>query len=190
MSTANVNSSATVDELAELISGLQTDERNVSNDCVLHVSLQQIQRPFEDQCSILDLQNKARIITCHMGSMAQCRGARGDELRNAGAISAVLDILWRLMLPLHHTNHWIPRLNYTATTEDASHKKSLLPSTSERSIHELFLDTACSNHNELQNDDSLADATGSDALHLAALELANLCLGALRDLVSALISSS
>jgi hypothetical protein len=85
-------------------------------------------------CNILELQNKARLVKCHMGCMAQCRGARGDELRDAGAISAVFSILWRMTIPLHNLNMSVPRYDKIAQVNDVARfdMASPLPSTFQR----------------------------------------------------------
>ncbi|KAL3791165.1 hypothetical protein ACHAWO_013596 [Cyclotella atomus] len=137
-------------------------------------------------CNILELQHKARLVKCHMGCMAQCRGARGDELRDAGAISAVFGILWRLMLPLHNLNMWVPHYDRDVQTNDVAlfDVALLLPSTAPRRglYSERSPISSCTNHLKIHRANSLADSIALDALHLAALDLTILCMGALRDL--------
>lgn len=135
-------------------------------------------------CNILELQNKARLVKCHMGCMAQCRGARGDELRDAGAISAVFNILWRMMIPLHNLHMWVPRYDRIAQVNDVARfdMASPLPLTVQRTkFAESRFNSPCANHLELCQE--LFDSSiVLDALHLVALDLTNLCMGAVRDL--------
>jgi hypothetical protein len=197
-----------ISELEEMLSKLELAECANSKDkggnlqdvvqCIgsrflCEIKEEQKSTPHEQQfeesrsciiCNILDLQQRARLVQCHMGSMAQCRGARGDELRNAGAISAVLEQLWRLMLPLHNSNQWIPQLSHStvATGTIAYNRLSLLPSTNELLHSDTNFTTQCSKHKHLTNGYLFPKSMTWDALHSAALDLTNSCLGALRDL--------
>ena len=48
------------------------------NDCII--------------CNIIDLRQRINLIKSHMGCMAQCRGARGERLRETGAIYSLLSV--------------------------------------------------------------------------------------------------
>lgn len=131
-------------------------------------------------CNIINLQSKARLVKCHMGNMAQCRGARGDELREMGAISAILNNLWRLMLP--QLNQWVPQHHMNLTIENSSNP-SLLPSTAKGLLltHSNFT-LECAKHSKSFGEYFFSNDVAFDTMHSAALDLAILCLGALRDL--------
>ena len=191
-------------ELEELLFQLSNDDYENNHDHSLHEIVHEIESPFPCEiaekdsrptkekkcssicllCNTIDLQNKSGLVKGNMGSMAQCRGLRGDELRQAGAISAILSILWRLMHPLQQLNLWIRKYipgdekrtkNYTPVL--------LLPPTASYTINNsVNLEYECEQHKRLKNDNYFSGGIALDALHLAALEFANVCMGALRDL--------
>lgn len=117
-------------------------------------------------CHIRTLRRKNHVVQQSMGSMAQCRGARGEALREAGAICALLDNLWRLMGDLQGDNcisiptH--PELNSYPNEE--------------------YMDTLCDNHLPLRVDNPDFAEIVLSGLEMTSLDLANSCLGALRDL--------
>lgn len=135
-------------------------------------------------CNIIKMQNKTSLVKCHMGSMAQCRGVRGDELRDAGAISAILSILWNFMVPLHASSQWIPRCtltNNTDSTFDFWVSSSPLPPTAGTSCRtNANVKPECIEHHHLRK--SYSANVFLNALHSSAIDLAIVCLGALRDL--------
>lgn len=108
-------------------------------------------------CDLRNLRGKNHVVQQSMGSMAQCRGARGDSLREAGAIGALLDTLWRLISAL------LPPLACTLA------------------VNELSLDTSCDNHLPFRVMSTFADIILNE-LEMTSIDLANSCLGALRDL--------
>ncbi|KAL3802394.1 hypothetical protein HJC23_007219 [Cyclotella cryptica] len=136
-------------------------------------------------CNLIDVQRKASLVASHMGNMAQCRGARGDMLRESGAICALLNILWRLSLPLQRWNQWIPQ-NYQSGQSErmptGCEIPSLLPSTCWAETINSIFKSHCVNHAELRINHPFSDSIALSALYSAALDLTNLCLGALRDL--------
>ena len=200
-----------VSELADLISQLQLESGETSvNQGDLREILRLIESPFPFEtgegrrkqqahhqhltcetshecviCNIIQLQNKASLVKCHMGSMAQCRGVRGDELRDAGAISAILSILWKFMVPLHLSSQWIP---HCIMTNNANNSFDFLvppplPPTSSTSYCSntiILTSSECIEHQRLQKTYSRSELL--NAFHSAALDLAIVCLGALRDL--------
>ena len=119
-------------------------------------------------CNIIDMRRRANAVQHHMGTLAQCRGAGGDVLREAGAISALLDVLWRLKVP---------------STGDDSKTVTLLPRmaiTDDGAIFDLII--LCDNHMRLSENDPSFDSALVYELDMTALELASSCLGSLRDL--------
>ena len=162
-------------DLAEVISRLAMDDvcgvDTVGRD--LHSVIQRIGSSFPCQnycsiCNIIDLRQKENMIKHHMGTMAKCRGAGGDALREAGAISALLSILWRLIVSIH---------------ERSSNTVILLPNISSESESEddteLVLDHLCNKHQHLQKKDN----PNFDGIVMnTTLDLATASLGSLRDL--------
>jgi hypothetical protein len=119
-------------------------------------------------CNIIDMRQRANAIQHYMGTLAQCRGAGGDILREAGAISALLDVLWRLKVPSTGDNSkTVMLLPQMAFTDDGA---------------KIDLMKRCGNHLHLSEDDPSFDGAVVNELDMTALELATSCLGSLRDL--------
>mmetsp|Transcript_8254 Transcript_8254/g.18500 ORF Transcript_8254/g.18500 Transcript_8254/m.18500 type:complete len:497 (-) Transcript_8254:308-1798(-) len=146
-----------------------TDESNMKsrNGCII--------------CNLFDLRGRNNAIQHCMGSMAQCRGAGGDALREAGAISALLGILWRLICPLQVPND--------TNVSDASSSILLLPTLASEPLTKngddnmkFNLKSLCDIHLHLQNNNSSFDGIVMNELDMTALDLAKSCLGSLRDL--------
>lgn len=179
------------DDLLQELSRLEMDEVGYVYGSDLHSVVQRIGSSFlwnsqrNDRkdlciiCNVLDFRQRNNAVKQYMGSMAQCRGAGGDALREAGAISALLDILWRLIVPLQVQNH--------CNEKHAS--TSLLPTMTSDShsngadyLKKNDLDSTCSNHLYLQSNNLDFDSIAMDEWGATALDLATSCLGALRDL--------
>jgi hypothetical protein len=136
-------------------------------------------------CNLIALQRKTSLVRSHMGSMAQCRGGRGDALREAGAISAVLDVLWRLMMPLQHMNQWVPQDSLVNAVNVLNELEliSLMPSTATSVVPtNTNFKSECMAHNHLLKNQQYSECIELNALYSTTLDLANSCLGALRDL--------
>ncbi|KAL7435745.1 hypothetical protein ACHAXH_003359 [Discostella pseudostelligera] len=117
-------------------------------------------------CNIINLRGRNHVVQQSMGSMAQCRGSRGEALREAGAIRALLDNLWRLMVHVEGDNCFsLPR------------QLELNSSPSEE-----YFDNLCDNHLPLQLDNPDFSDKVLNEFEVASLDLENSCLGALRDL--------
>lgn len=128
-----------------------------------------------------DLRRRNDAVRHRMGSMAQCRGAGGDALREAGAVGALLDVLWRLVVPLHVQDC------HDATSDCSS--VALLPPTASQSEAPLrgfdaILDSEslCNNHLNQRNISQSFDFIVTGELDMTAIDLAVSCLGSLRDL--------
>ena len=120
-------------------------------------------------CKIQNLRGRNHVVQQSMGTMALCRGARGGELREAGAIWALLETLWGLML----------------RSQDAYDRSfALLPQIAGTpSPNEVYMDSLCDNHLLLREENSaLFSDTVLNELEMTSIDLANSCLGALRDL--------
>ncbi|KAL7475789.1 hypothetical protein ACHAW6_001693 [Cyclotella cf. meneghiniana] len=197
--------------LPDLISLLEINDDMVSQDGNLQRIVQKIGSPFPCEigkeditddnngshqaaiqgshacviCNMMDLHRKASLVASHMGSMAQCRGVRGDILRESGAICLLLNLLWRLMLPLQRWNQWVPQ-NYALVQSERMitgyEIPSLLPSTCCMETINSSFKSECVNHAQFRIHHPFSESVALNALHSAALDLANLCLGALRDL--------
>ena len=152
------------------------DDHDDDDDDYLHSIVQRINTPpcFNTDtknigCIICNIQNLRRrniVVQKSMGTMAQCRGARGDALRDAGAIGALLDNLWTLMVLIQNdsSSTLLPKV---ATT----------PST-----NKVYLDTLCDNHLHFRVDNTDFSDMVLNELEMTSLDLANSCVGALRDL--------
>lgn len=121
-------------------------------------------------CSIVDLRRRMNLIKSHMGCMAQCRGTRGESLREAGAIDSLLSITWRLI---------------SSSNEDGTF--SNLPAIeNEQSLEasDNAIAVCCERHSHLRNynNHSDFDIHAINELHATATDLACASLGALRDL--------
>ena len=126
-------------------------------------------------CNILDMRHKNNTIQHYMGSMSQCRGTGGVALRVAGAIDALLGILWRLMVPLQIHKRGesclislLPRIKYKHTANNNEYE---------------WDNTLCNNHLQLHpNKNPNFDTIAMNELDTTAMELAMSCLGSIRDL--------
>mmetsp|Transcript_683 Transcript_683/g.1162 ORF Transcript_683/g.1162 Transcript_683/m.1162 type:complete len:490 (+) Transcript_683:198-1667(+) len=126
-------------------------------------------------CNMVDLRQRNNVVRHYMGSMAQCRGGGGDALREAGAVNALLSVLWRLIVTKSDTNN-----------SDCS-PVALLPTTKSEPILNgpamMFdLENLCNNHLHLRSIDPSFDVIVMNELGASALDHAISCLGSLRDL--------
>jgi len=115
-------------------------------------------------CNIVDLRRRINLIKSHMGCMAQVRGARGEQLREAGAIDSLLSIVWRLI--------------YTSDdNDDTISLPGIKETTKQRSKPNM-----CGKHllTSVQEDDF--DDVAIEELNMTTLDLAIASLGSLRDL--------
>ena len=154
-------------------------------------------------CITIDLRQRSNLISRHMGNMAQCRGDRGDDLRDAGAISAVLGVLWKLMLPLQLSAHCsllqqrekyglsavdVNSNNCNATKKGLCFFPLLPPVTNTSYVQELgqFSDLqfgSCERHLPLSKENcNMFTKAALNELDSSSLDLAIACLGSLRDL--------
>ena len=131
-------------------------------------------------CNIVDMRQKESAIKQTMGTMAQCRGSGGEKLRKAGAISSLLSILWRLIVPLplirdNKVQHGtlLPRMSCEYDYNDHSDKT-------------FDLKELCNKHIHLRHSESNSTTNFDDTIlnefDLTTLDLAITCLGSLRDL--------
>ena len=119
-------------------------------------------------CSIVDLRRRVNLIKSHMGSMAQCRGARGESLREAGAIDSLLRIVWRLILSSDENNiHHIILPAIGNESSQASYNAFDTTYCCERHSQSLFFDN---------------EVAIKEELHSTSIDLASAALGSLRDL--------
>ncbi|KAL3806946.1 hypothetical protein ACHAXA_002230 [Cyclostephanos tholiformis] len=119
-------------------------------------------------CNIIDMRQRVNAIQHYMGTLAQCRGTGGDVLREAGAISALLNVLWRLKVPsISDNSKTIVLLPQIAFTEDGANLDSMI---------------LCDYHLHLRKDDPYFNDVVLNEFDMTALELATSCLGSLRDL--------
>mmetsp|Transcript_5358 Transcript_5358/g.11706 ORF Transcript_5358/g.11706 Transcript_5358/m.11706 type:complete len:490 (+) Transcript_5358:33-1502(+) len=126
-------------------------------------------------CNLVDLRRRNNAVRHYMGSMAQCRGGGGDALREAGAITALLRVLWRLIASKNGTNN-----------SDCP-PVALLPITKSEPILNgpamMFdMENLCNNHLHLRSFDPSFGVVVVNELGASALDLAISCLGSLRDL--------
>ena len=132
-------------------------------------------------CNIIDLRQRENIIKHYMGTMAKCRGKDGDALREAGAISSLLYILWRLIVPKAGEKN-----NSINANDPSSSTIILLPNMSSNGEDDLklaALTNICNNHQYLRRSNkSNYDEIIRNEFDMAALDLATACLGSLRDL--------
>jgi hypothetical protein len=124
-------------------------------------------------CSIITLHQRMNAVQHYMGTMAQCRGTGGDTLREAGAISALLNVLWYLNIPIKIDNKVItmlPQMLYSNDDHDDCSR--------------FDLNCICNHHLYLRkNDKSISfDDIVTNELQMTAINLATSCLGSLRDL--------
>jgi hypothetical protein len=119
-------------------------------------------------CFLLDWHKRINAIQHYMGTMAQCRGTGGNALRQAGAISALLNALWRLAVPSKGDYFkaivLLPQM--ACTDEGANFDFNIL----------------CYNHLHLKNDDLSFGGIVVNEFDMTALDFATSCLGSLRDL--------
>mmetsp|Transcript_33765 Transcript_33765/g.68713 ORF Transcript_33765/g.68713 Transcript_33765/m.68713 type:complete len:457 (-) Transcript_33765:3640-5010(-) len=122
-------------------------------------------------CSTVDLRRRMNLIKSHMGSMAQCRGARGESLREAGAIDSVLSIVWRLISSSNEDNI------YSITLPSIENVQS------SKASYNAF-DVCCERHSHLRDNNNHLDfnRVAIKELHSTAIDLASVALGSLRDL--------
>jgi len=120
-------------------------------------------------CSTVDLRRRMNLIKSHMGSMAQCRGARGESLREAGAIDSLLSIVRRLI---------------SSSTEDNGYSITLPSIQNAQSSRDYAFDVCCERHSHLRDNNNHLDfnIVAVKELHSTAIDLASVALGSLRDL--------
>jgi len=126
------------------------EKTNIISECII--------------CNTVDLRQRINLIKSHMGSMAQCRGARGESLREAGAIDSLLSIAWRLISSSNDENYSIT-----------------LPSTSSNAGGNAFA-VCCERHSHFRDDNFDFDTIAMEEIHSTAIDLAIASLGSLRDL--------
>ena len=131
-------------------------------------------------CNIIDMRQKESAIKQTMGTMAQCRGSGGEKLRKAGAISSLLSILWRLIVPLPlirdnnvQNGTLLPRISFEYNDNDHSDKTFDLKELCNKHIH--------LRHSE-SNSTTNFDHIILNEFDMTTLDLATTCLGSLRDL--------
>ena len=119
-------------------------------------------------CSIVDLRRRINVIKSTMGSMAQCRGARGESLREAGAIDSLLSIAWRLIL---------------SSEEEKIHLITLpaIGNESSEASYDTFDACCCERHSQSLLFDNDIGAI-KEELQSTSIDLASAALGSLRDL--------
>ncbi len=120
-------------------------------------------------CNTVDLKRRINLIKSHMGSMAQCRGARGESLREAGAVDSLLSIAWRLISSSNDDIFYIT----LPSTEKAQSSKA---------DDNAFV---CERHSHLQDNNSNNfdfDIIAMKELYSTAMDLSIAALGSLRDL--------
>ena len=118
-------------------------------------------------CNNVDLRRRINLIKSHMGSMAQCRGARGESLRKAGVIDSLFSITWRL----------ISYSTYSITLPAIEHSQSSKESNN-------AFDVCCERHSHLldNNNNFYFDRIAIQELYSTTIDLAIAALGSLRDL--------
>lgn len=151
----------------------QTDERQDDGDVSINYDRCII-------CNIIDMRQKESAIKQTMGTMAQCRGSGGEKLREAGAISSLLSILWRLIVPLPlirdnnvQNGTLLPRISCEYNDNDHSDKTFDLKELCNKHIHLRH-----SGSNSTTNFDRII----LNEFDMTTLDLATTCLGSLRDL--------
>lgn len=183
------------DLLQELLSQLEIGEAAVGDDdsfgSDLQSAVRRIDSPFLGQeeekqsrrcgciiCKIIDLRRRNNTVRHYMGTMSQCRGAGGDALREAGAIAALLSILWRLRVPMQVQN-----INITTKSNCSSliSLPKIMPTEEQTTAFDL--ESLCDNHLHLRNDNSNFDGIAVNGMDMIALDLATSCLASLRDLL-------
>ena len=118
-------------------------------------------------CSIVDLRRRINLIKSTMGSMAQCRGARGESLREAGAIDSLLSIVWRLILSSDEENIHLITLPAIGNESSEASYNAFDTCCCERHSQSLFFDNKVAIKEEI---------------HSTSIDLASAALGSLRDL--------
>ncbi|KAL7531168.1 hypothetical protein ACHAWF_003651 [Thalassiosira exigua] len=124
-------------------------------------------------CNIIDLLRRNRAVRHYMGTMAQCRGAGGDTLREAGAVDALLGVLWGLKVPFR---------NFRDESSGFEKLIPLLPVLSLEAPSYTFDLDLCNNHLYLKSNGQYFPVIVANELEKASLDLAISCLGSLRDL--------
>lgn len=120
--------------------------------------------------AVAELQYRTELIGRHMGSLALCRGSRGDALHEAGAVDATLCVLAALN---RHEMLSVDQALANSTREVVAQMVRLPP------IHII-----CSSANDenLSSSPQIDETTGWTMLDQAAVALASACLGSIRDL--------
>ena len=146
----------------------QTDEHQDGNTSINHRCI---------VCNIIDMRQRESAIKQNMGTMAQCRGSGGEMLRKAGAISSLLSILWRLIVPLPLIQDNVQQYGILLPKMSCEYDKN------DHSDKTFDLKELCDKHLHLKNSD--INSTNQIVLNefdMTTLDLAITCLGSLRDL--------
>ena len=126
--------------------------------------------------AVAELQYRTELIGRHMGSLALCRGSRGDALHEAGAVDATLCVLAALnrheMLSVDKALVNSTR-EVVAQTADENEMVRLPP---------IRIICSSSNDENLSSSPQIDETTGRSLLDQAAVALASACLGSIRDL--------
>ena len=127
-------------------------------------------------CILVDLQRRIDMIKSSMGCMAQCRGARGESLREAGALDSLLNIICRLISSPNCDDYYsinLPEIEIGNTQS----------STINNNENAFGVDYCKRHSNSLDNNNDLDfDTIAINELHPKIIELASVALGSLRDL--------
>lgn len=177
-------------DLSEVLSRLASMDETGHASCGLRSVMDRVGAPFLSGggdgsarkrcivCNVIDLHRRNDAVKHHAGTMAQCRGAGGDALREAGAIGAVLDTLWRLTEGLEGECDNGPATSQRVLLPDVSPE-----ATNDESEMHFILDSLCANHLPLRNSSNQNfNFEVLNELDFAVLDLATTCLGSLRDL--------
>eukprot|EP00957_Ditylum_brightwellii_P156490 11910197-Ditylum_brightwellii.AAC.1 len=125
------------------------------------------------------LEQKTNLITTYMGTMAQCRGNNGDTLRNAGAIDALLYVLYILLMNgEYHPYSMDGTEKSIVEVNDWENVSFLPPIVQPSSCNTKHTPRNC--HQKEENHDDDDDVVRE--IQIASIELAAVCLGSLRDL--------
>ena len=118
--------------------------------------------------ALVELHYRIELIGRHMGSLALCRGSRGDALHEAGAVDATLGVL----AALNRNEMLRAGAGAGASTKDDNPK------------HEVSyeVDAPTPNENEMVQLPPIRSSSCIDALDQAAIALASACMGSIRDL--------
>ena len=126
---------------------------------------------------VAELQYRTQLIGRHMGSLALCRGSRGDALHEAGAVDATLRVLANLN---RHEMLLRPEALTNSTCGVATQTQNEMARLPPTHGNGIICNSA--NDENLSSSPQIDDATGWTPLDQAAIALASACLGSIRDL--------